>query len=60
MDLLESDIKRMKSDMILIENDYYHKMDRLMKKKLPKEEKDGESSTNEPEILNSTGPLKFI
>lgn len=60
MDLIEAEQKKIRNDLILIENDYYQKMDRLIKKRLPQEAKEDESHTNEAKTLNTPLPFKFI
>ena len=56
---MESEVKKLKSDMVMIENDYYLKIDRLMRKKAPKTEEEAQSQPLGKD-LNTSIPFKFI
>ena len=54
---LETEIKHLKSDLTLIENDYFSKISRLMRKKDPA---NNDENSTETQNINSKNPLKFI
>lgn len=47
IEILDSTIKKLRVDMTIIENDYYHQMDKLIKKRLPKDEEKTEKAKEE-------------
>jgi len=57
---MASDIKKLKTDMIFIENEIYEKIDKLLKKRQPKSEEQAQSEPNLGKNLNSNLPFKFI
>lgn len=50
-------MKKIKIDLTFVENEVYEKIDKLIRKRLPKNE---EQAQSQPKDLNTSIPFKFI